>query len=92
MSQTAQANPLLVKIIRSNLAGFPEGDAVAKTYLTAVIIIRHFLGPEFCERYIKPIDNPDPYMMNSLTNATDQQFFHQHRVSWLANYLFFLQN
>jgi hypothetical protein len=92
MNQTAPVKPDLVKIIRSNLADFSEGDAVAKTYLTAVIIIRHFLGLEFCEKYAKPIDAPDPYMMNSPTNATDQQFFHQHRVSWLANYLFFLQN
>lgn len=92
MNQIAPANPNLVRIVRSELAAFPLADVVFKTYLTAVTIIRYFLGHKFCERYIKLIDQPNSYMMNSLTNATDQQFFHQHRVSWLANYLFFLQN
>jgi len=84
----------LVNKLRINLSAIAKGgfyDDLAKAIAVAFVIIEHFLGKDFSDRYIAPSNNPNPYMMNGFDTDPGSRFLYQDRVIRFADYLYRLQ-
>jgi hypothetical protein len=92
----ALPSPELIKKINARIDSLNERRVTEdhlKVLSVAYVIIQHFLGRPFFDRYVALSQTPDPYMLNALGDEdADERFVHQDRVARLADYLFRLQN
>lgn len=59
-------------------------------YGMAFRVIKHFLGDEWCDRYIRLSERPDDFMLNGYGNQEAARYIHQKRVVELGDILYSL--
>lgn len=89
----------LQNIVINTLDTHPTMDASGLRYLQGLILLRHYLGGEWCDQYLEPGTNPVQRdgragRLFSRTDATsvNDRFRHQDRVERLAELLYNLQD
>jgi hypothetical protein len=89
----AQILAVKINIAVNNIkATGAQSDQTALAWLAARVVVGYFLGEPFCEKYIKPSMDPDPYMLNiSSDSSADLRFRSMERIASLADYLYRLR-
>ncbi|MEX0959538.1 MAG: hypothetical protein WDZ63_09650 [Burkholderiales bacterium] len=72
-------------------AALSNHDQVAVYYAMACKVIRFYLGSDWVTTNVQLSDTPDSFMQNGFDERSDSRFVHQHRVIYLADYLFRLR-
>ncbi len=80
----------LEESLREASQKFEHEGNVAQWYGMAFRVIQHFLGDEWCDKYIRLSERPDDFMLNGYSNPEATRYIHQKRVVNLGDILYLL--